>query len=126
MPPAASDPDPGSPFLVEDAPDARTRVIAVAGELDMYSAPLLKRAIVAAIERGTRNVVLDLTETGFVDSGGLAVFISAHKRLRLVDGRLVIVNTEPSTARVLAITGLDRAFSILATRQAALRALSAP
>lgn len=112
------------PFLAHDTPDAGTHVITVTGEIDLYSASDLKAAVVAAIDGGARRLVLDLTATGFVDSAALAVLISAHKRLRLVHGRLLIVNTQPSTAKVFSVTGLDRVFSIVETRDAALEQLS--
>lgn len=136
MPPPASGSDPSAAgrsgvarpdetlSLSEDSPSPRTRVIAVAGELDLYTAPLLKDAIVTAMNRGARAVVLDLTATDFIDASALYVFISAHKRLRLIDGRLWIINTDPGTAKVFEITGLDRVFSIAETREAALDALA--
>jgi hypothetical protein len=52
------------------------------------------------------------------------VFITAHKRLEGVEGRLVIVNTDPGIAKVFAITGLDRVFIVVATRAAALSSSS--
>ncbi len=48
------------------------------------------------------------------------MFINAHKRLEAVEGRLMIVNTDPGIAKVFAITGLDRVFTVVATRAAAL------
>jgi anti-sigma B factor antagonist len=41
-----------------------------------------------------------------------------------MDGRLVIVNTEPSTAKTFEITGLDQIFSIVETRDDAIDALA--
>jgi anti-sigma B factor antagonist len=68
--------------------------------------------------------VVDLTETRFLDSTALGVLIGAVKRLRPMDGRLVIVNTEPSTAKTFEITGLDQIFSIVETRDDAIDALA--
>jgi anti-sigma B factor antagonist len=95
-------------------------VVAVAGEVDIFTAPELKRAISAAIDSGARAIIVDLSETRFLDSTALGVLIGAVKRLRLVDGRMVIVNTEPSTAKTFEITGLDQIFEIVGTRDAAL------
>jgi anti-sigma B factor antagonist len=102
----------------ERAPGAH--VIAVSGEVDIFTAPELKRAIGAAIDSGARAIVVDLSDTRFLDSTALGVLIGAVKRLRLVDGRMVIVNTEPSTAKTFEITGLDQIFEIVADRDAAL------
>ena len=109
--------------LTEDKPQSGAHVIAVAGEVDIFTAPELKRSI-GAVDGGAREIVVDLTETRFLDSTALGVLIGAVKRLRPMDGRLVIVNTEPSTAKTFEITGLDQIFSIVETRDDAIDALA--
>ncbi|MEA2304400.1 MAG: anti-sigma factor antagonist [Solirubrobacteraceae bacterium] len=111
--------------LTEDQASAGAHVIAVAGEVDIFTAPELKRAIAAAIDGGARRLVVDLTETRFLDSTALGVLIGAVKRLRPLEGRLVIVNTEPSTAKTFEITGLDQIFTIVAARDDALESVAA-
>ncbi len=117
----------GPPFVAAEEPlDGRTSVIAVAGELDIRTAPDLKAAIGGAVDRGARVIVLDLTDTTFVDSMGLSVFIGAVKRLQPLGGRLAVVTTEPHTTKTFAITGLDRVFPVVETRTAALAAVGGP
>lgn len=111
--------------LTEDRPDSGAHVIAVAGEVDIFTAPELKRAISGAIDAGGRDLVVDLTETRFLDSTALGVLIGAVKRLRPLDGRLVIVNVEPSTAKTFEITGLDQIFTIVPAREEALASFTA-
>lgn len=111
--------------LTEDRPDSGAHVIAVAGEVDIFTAPELKRAISGAIDSGAREIVIDLTETRFLDSTALGVLIGAVKRLRPLEGRLMIVNVEPSTAKTFEITGLDQIFTIVESRDDALAQLAA-
>lgn len=111
--------------LTEDRPASGAHVIAVAGEVDIFTAPELKRVIGTAIDGGARELVVDLTETRFLDSTALGVLIGAVKRLRPLEGRLVIVNTEPSTTKTFEITGLDQIFAIVDTRDDALAQLAA-
>jgi anti-sigma B factor antagonist len=110
--------------LTEERLPNGAHVVAVSGEVDIFTAPDLKRTIAQAIEGGTRLLVIDLTQTRFLDSTALGVLIGAVKRLRPLDGRLAIVNTEPSTAKTFQITGLDRIFTIVETREAAVEAVS--
>ncbi len=110
-------------FSLREDRSGGAHVIAVSGEVDIFTAPELKRAIGAAIDSGARAIVVDLAETRFLDSTALGVLIGAVKRLRLVDGRMMIVNTEPSTAKTFEITGLDQIFEIVADRAAALGAI---
>lgn len=111
--------------LTEDRPASGAHVVAVAGEVDIFTAPELKRAIANVIDSGGRDLVIDLTETRFLDSTALGVLIGAVKRLRPLEGQVVIVNVEPSTAKTFEITGLDQIFTIFATRAEALDALTA-
>jgi anti-sigma B factor antagonist len=109
--------------VTEQGPQAGHHVIAARGEIDLFTAPELKRVVTEAIESGERRVVIDLSEVSFLDSTALGVLIGAVKRLRSRDGALAIVNTEPSIAKTFEITGLDQIFTILPSRDQALAAL---
>jgi anti-sigma B factor antagonist len=109
--------------LNEDALDADRHVVAVRGEIDLFTAPELKQKLTDAIEGGKSRIVVDLTETSFLDSTALGVLIGAVKRLRSRDGALVIVNIDQNIAKTFEITGLDQISTILATRDNAIAAL---
>jgi anti-sigma B factor antagonist len=87
-------------------------VLAVEGEVDLYTSPQLRDAVTGMIEDGHERIVLDLTKVGFMDSSGLGVLVTALKRIRERDGSLSLVVPEGSVHKVLTITGLDRVFSI--------------
>jgi anti-sigma B factor antagonist len=112
--------------LSEEELDDHRHVIAVTGEVDLFTAPQLKSALHGAIAAGKRGVVVDLSETSFIDSTALGVLIGALRRLREGDGLLVLVNGNESISRTLEITGLDRIFAIVDTREEAIAALEAP
>lgn len=122
--------------MVEDAPQssfdfavAQERhsdgptIVSVSGEVDIFTAPELKATLGAAIEDGVTMIIVDLTDTRFMDSTALGVLIGVVKKLRPIGGRMAVVNTEPSTAKTFEITGLDRIFSIVKTREEALESL---
>ncbi len=112
--------------LTSDSLDGHSQVVAVAGEIDLFTAPELKTAIADAVDAGRTRVVVDLTETSFLDSTALGVLIGAVKRLRSRDGALAIVNTDPNIARTFEVTGLDQIFTIRPTRDEAVAALDSP
>jgi anti-sigma B factor antagonist len=97
--------------------------VAVSGEIDLFTAPELKTAIADAVDGGSTRIVVDLTETTFLDSTALGVLIGAVKRLRSTDGALSIVNTDATIAKTFEITGLDQIFTICPTRDEAVEAL---
>jgi anti-sigma B factor antagonist len=109
--------------LSQEAVDQSTHVVAVRGEIDLFTAPELKSALGEAIEGGRTRIVVDLSETSFLDSTALGVLIGTVKRLRSRDGRLTIVNVDQNIAKTFEITGLDQIFTIRSTREEALAAL---
>lgn len=111
--------------LNQESLDGERHVVAVGGEIDLFTAPELKAALSAAIESGHLRIVVDLTDTTFLDSTALGVLIGAVKRLRSRDGRLTIVNVDDNIAKTFEITGLDQIFPISQTRADAIEALDA-
>jgi anti-sigma B factor antagonist len=111
--------------LTEDSIDAERHVVAVRGEIDLFTAPELKQKLTDAIEGGKTRIVVDLTQTTFLDSTALGVLIGAVKRLRTRDGALVIINVDQNIAKTFEITGLDQIFTIVGEREAAIAALDA-
>src|SRR6058998_1092934 len=111
--------------LTEDPLDGDRHVVAVRGEIDLFTAPELKQKLTDAIEGGRSRIVVDLSDTTFLDSTALGVLIGAVKRLRSRDGALTIVNTDQNIAKTFEITGLDQIFTIRPTRDEAIEALDA-
>ena len=109
--------------LTEDALDGDRHVVAVRGEIDLFTAPELKQKLTDAIEGGKTRIVVDLTDTTFIDSTTLGVLVGARKRLREQDGTLAVVCPDPDKVGLFEMTGLDRVFAIHSDRSAALAGL---
>jgi anti-sigma B factor antagonist len=112
------------PFAVSQRRDGAVYVLALAGELDLFSAPRLREAIA----RADRDVVLDLTQVGFVDSSGLAAILGAARRLATAGRRLSLVAGAGYVRALLERTGLIgplEVFASLAGARAAHRAARA-
>ena len=87
-------------------------VLAVRGELDVYTAPRLRERLVELVNQGKRMIVIDLEGVEFLDSTGLGVLVGGLKRLRTNDGDLSLVCTQHRILRVFEITGLTKVFTI--------------
>jgi anti-sigma B factor antagonist len=74
----------------------------------------------APIDAGATYVIVDLTDTTFIDSSSLGVLIGAHRRLLRLQGRLVVVCNNDAIAKTFRITGLDGVFTIVGTLDEAL------
>ena len=103
--------------------DGDVTVIALAGEVDLYTAPEFKEALLEAIADGPKTVVVDLTDTTFIDSTTLGVLVGGVKRLRTNDGQLSLVCSDRNITKIFEITGLDRVFAIHTTRDEAISKL---
>jgi anti-sigma B factor antagonist len=113
-----------STFHVDDEDiDENTQIIDVSGEVDLYSAPDLKKHVIGAIEGGKTNIIVDLSKATFIDSTTLGVLVGARKRLRTHGGSLAVVCPDPDQVGLFEMTGLDRVFSIHADRAAAVGAV---
>jgi anti-sigma B factor antagonist len=70
----------GAPLNVETStPRTGTVVITPRGEVDVVSAPLLRRAIDEAIEEGRPHIVVDLDQVTFMDATTLDLLAQAHQ-----------------------------------------------
>src|ERR1700736_2412188 len=99
-------------------------VISLAGEVDLYTAPEFKQQLLEVIGQGGKEVVVDFTNTTFIDSTTLGVLVGGVKRLRSNDGQLSLVCSDRNIAKIFEITGLDRVFTIHQSRDEAIAALS--
>jgi anti-sigma B factor antagonist len=97
-----------------------TFVISLAGEVDLYTAPEFKQQLLDVIGKGAKNVVVDFSDTTFIDSTTLGVLVGGIKRLRGQDGQLSLVCSDRNITKIFEITGLDRVFTIYPTRDEAI------
>jgi len=97
-----------------------TYVISLAGEVDLYTAPEFKQQLLNVIGEGGKDVVVDFTDTTFIDSTTLGVLVGGVKRLRAQEGRLSLVCSDRNITKIFEITGLDRVFTIYPSRDEAL------
>jgi anti-sigma B factor antagonist len=90
-------------------------VLRVGGEIDVYTAPKLREAVIELVDRRASHIIADLREVEFLDSTGLGALIGAQNRLRTRDGSLRLVITSERIMRIFRITGLVKVFEIHAT-----------
>ena len=96
--------------------------------LDAEVAGDLRSTLLQLIERGDRQLILDLPSVTFIDSSGLGALVSALKRLKQVDpaGDIRLAHVQPSVMAVLEIIRLHRVFSQFASVDAAVHSFRAP
>jgi anti-anti-sigma factor len=92
--------------------DGSKAVLTVRGELDAYSAPGLEDQVTRLVGEQVDEVVLDLSQTGFLDSSGLRAILTAQRRLAENGGRMRLRAPSEAVTRLLEITGLTDHFAV--------------
>lgn len=87
-------------------------VVAVEGELDLFTAPFLRDEVRDAIKQDSNRLVLDLGGLSFMDSSGLSVLIEAWRLATGEGGGVSLAAPQPPVARILRTTGLDRRIKV--------------
>ena len=95
-----------------EAPDAATVTLALDGDLDPFTAPLLTAELDDTLQGGVHTLELDVSRLRFLDSSGLRVLIVAHNQLDPKGGGVVLVGPSDATRRVIEISGLDQSFTL--------------
>jgi len=103
-------------------------LVEVSGEVDLHTAPALRAALDAAVDRAVGSdacdVLVDLSGVGFMDSTGLGELVGAHKALQRHGGRLHLAAAGDRVARLISLTALDEVLDVHPDRTSALASLS--
>jgi anti-sigma B factor antagonist len=73
----------------------------------------LKNRVVEEIDRGERRLLIDFSDTQYVDSSGLGLLVSLTKRLAAVGGELCLANLNEDLRTLLALSKLDTVLLLL-------------
>ena len=98
-------------FSVSATVEGTTVHAAVRGDVDLAAADRLWRAVSPLVMPG-RDVVLDCSGIGFLDSSGLRILLELDHRAEELDGRLVLTAVPAPVARVLELTGVSAVLTI--------------
>jgi anti-sigma B factor antagonist len=113
--PAGPDPhgQPGGPDLqVVTLYRPDTVILAVSGDLDVASAPMLRAHIGFALGRQPARLVLDLAGLRFCDASGLSVFAMAQNAATREGASLALAAVPRLVTRLLRMTGMNRILDV--------------
>jgi anti-sigma B factor antagonist len=79
--------------------------MALSGELDMSTAPILREELAQVEDSGTLAIVLDRRDVTFIDSSGLNEFLEARSRAQSNGHRLLMSGATLAARRLIELTG---------------------
>ena len=86
--------------------------VTVVGEVDTFTAPVLRSTLDSQLEQQPRELVIDLSGVQFLGSAGLAVLVETQKSSRAREVALRLIATTRAVTRPLEVTGLIDLFTI--------------
>ena len=111
-------------LLTEEKHD-QVAVLCIDGRIDSLTSPELETVLMAMIELGERNVVLDFAKVGYVSSAGLRVLLIGAKRMQACQGSISLASLQTSVKDVLAVTGFLNLFRLFKSKESAVVELTA-
>jgi anti-sigma B factor antagonist len=110
-----------------DAPSVgggHTVVVALAGDLDGSTAPVVQQQIVLLATAGS-TIILDVMAVPYMFSAGLRMLLLLHRHITSQGGRVALVRVAEDVQDTMAVTGFLRFYTLYPTVEAALAALAA-
>ena len=97
-------------------------LLALQGKLDAGTANKLEQKLLATIDGGNTQLLLNCSGLDYVSSAGLRVLLMAAKKLKPVNGKILLSCLKPHIRDVFDIAGFTTIFPIHETDEQALRA----
>ncbi|MFE4416366.1 STAS domain-containing protein [Streptomyces sp. NPDC056821] len=100
-------------------------VVHVGGEVDVYTSPVIHKAVTKLLDEGHRHFVLDLCAVPLLGSRGLGMIVAITKRIRDHHGSLRIACAGERVLKVFRTCGLRAVYEFYdSPEEATLRAAS--
>ena len=96
-------------------------VVAPVGRVDSTTSETLERALAAALDGGTRRLVVDFTGVTYISSVGLRVLLVVAKRMRTERGVLVLCGLGDAVRQVFDLAGFLPLFAVEPSRELAVK-----
>ena len=97
------------------------KVMALSGEIDMYTSPALREQMMGLIDKRVTPLLVDFKGVPYIDSSGIATFVEGLKRMMSYGGRLKLIGLLEGVKEIFSFSKLDKVFEIYGSFEDALR-----
>ena len=98
-------------------------LIILDGEIDMYVAPQVRAALLAASKACSKGVAVDLGGVSYMDSSGIATLIEGLQMTKKKGARFLIFGVQPNVMDMLKLAKLHDFFELYPSENDALNSL---
>lgn len=101
-------------------------IVVAAGRIDTTTSGSVEDALRKVVDGGARSLLVDLGGVEYISSAGLRVFLVLAKRMRDLQGRLMLCGMTEPVRQVFQLAGFMPLFRVEPTQDAALAAFTRP
>ncbi len=99
-------------------------IVSIKGDVDLYSSPQVRKAIIALAEKKTPVILVDLHEVSYMDSSGVATLVEGLQQAGKYQGKFKLFGLSPAVQEVFELSRLDKVFEIYLNEDAAFGSLA--
>jgi len=99
-------------------------ILSLKGRLDTVTSGNFEKELLNLVQAGETRLVLDFQELDYISSAGLRVLLKAAKELKGRNGRMAFCSVKDYIREIFELSGFVTFFSIHASREDSLKALS--
>lgn len=101
--------------------DKKAVLFYVPPRLDASNSLPFKEKLTELVEKGYKNLLIDLSKTNFIDSSGLGALVGKISTCRKNGGDIKLISPTQRVVEILQITNLDKILKIYKTLEDALK-----
>ncbi len=83
----------------------QAHIVSLQGQINSANAAGIESDVVALVDGGAKNLVLDFSALDYISSAGLRMVLVVAKRLKAEGGQLVLCGMQPHVREVFDISG---------------------
>jgi anti-anti-sigma factor len=107
--------------IIKTGKENNAIIVKIVGRMDAVTAPEFEKALSAWIDESEKYFVVDLSSLEYISSAGLRSILIIAKKLKALNGKIVLAAMEESVNEVFEISGFNSIIQIHDTVQAAIR-----
>ena len=88
------------------------KVVKISGDIDLYSSPDLREALLFLIKSEIPSLYINLNGVTYIDSSGIATFVEGLKCMKSYGGRLHFFEIPQGIMEIFRFSKLDRVFEM--------------
>jgi len=100
--------------------ESSSTIIECTGEVDLYTSPKLRDALLKEMSGAKANVLINMSGVSYIDSSGIATLVEGLQLSQRTQTRFGLFGLRANARAVLELARLNRVFSIFESEQEAL------